>query len=114
MHEAAIAQSMFEIISEQARKYNAKPVKARITCGTFHTVNDELLSEAYQAIARDTQCAGTEFEIEHKPILAKCRKCDRKFEFHLDNPACTECSSDDFELLPDEPLILEEIEFQTE
>jgi hydrogenase nickel incorporation protein HypA/HybF len=114
MHEAAVAQSLFEVIAAEAKKQRGKPIRAKISCGTFHTINDELLRAAYEAISRGTDCENVEFEIENKPIMAKCNGCGRQFEFDLNSAKCSHCGSEDFKLLPDEPLILEEIEFETE
>ena len=73
---------------------------------------------AFEAIAKGTPCEGVKLDIEHKPIRGQCKKCDQSFEVELRNPiahpGCSKCGSDDFELLPDGPLILEEIELQTD
>ena len=114
MHETMVAQSLMEIIAEQARINNAKPVTAKISCGTLNPVNDEVLRFAFEAIAKDTPCEGVTFKIEHKPIKARCKVCDVIFVVNLSHPECPKCGSNDFELQPDAPLILEEIEFQTE
>lgn len=114
MHETMVAQSLMEIIAEQAAKNNAKPVAAKISCGMLNPVSDEILRFAFEAIAKDTPCEGVKLQVEHKPILARCMNCDRNFDVELLRPECPKCSGDDFELQPDAPLILEEIEFQTE
>jgi Zn finger protein HypA/HybF involved in hydrogenase expression len=56
MHETMIAQSLFAAISDEAAKYNAKPVAARISCGMLSAVNDEILCFAFEAIAAETPC----------------------------------------------------------
>jgi len=114
MHETMVAQSLMEIIAEQAKANNAKPLKAKITCGTLNAINDEVLRFAFDAIAKDTSCEGVTLEIEHKPIKARCRNCEDIFAIDLSRPGCSKCGGDDFELQPDAPLMLEEIEFQTE
>jgi Zn finger protein HypA/HybF involved in hydrogenase expression len=53
-------------------------------------------------------------EIEHKPIQAQCKNCNQDFDVELSCPRCPKCRSEDFELLADAPLILEEIELQTD
>ncbi len=114
MHEMMVAQSLMAIISDEAAKHDAKPVGAKISCGTLNPVNDEALRFAFEAIAKDTSCEGLEFHIEHKPLRGRCRNCGRNFDVELSHPACSECGSEDFALLPDAPLILEEIDFQTD
>jgi hydrogenase nickel incorporation protein HypA/HybF len=114
MHEMTVAQSLIEIISDEAAKNNAKPISVKISCGTLNPINDEVLGFAFDAIAKDTLCEGVKLHVEHKPIRAHCKNCDRKFDVNLSRPECPKCGGADFELQPDAPLILEEIEFQTE
>ena len=114
MHEMMVAQSLLTIISDEAAKYNAKPVGAKISCGTLNPVNDEALCFAFEAIAKDTPCEGLKFQIEHKPIRALCKTCGPEFDVQFSHPICPQCRGDNFELLPDAPLVLEEIDFQTD
>jgi hydrogenase nickel incorporation protein HypA/HybF len=114
MHEMTVAQSLMAIISEEAAKSNAKPIAAKISCGTLNPVNDEVLCFAFEAIAKDTPYEGIKLEIEHKPLRARCKKCSRDFDVVLSHPACSQCGSGDFDLLPDAPLVIEEIDFQTD
>jgi hydrogenase nickel incorporation protein HypA/HybF len=111
MHEMTVAQNLLEMIKIEAAKRNVKPVMAKISCGTLNCINDETLTFAFNAIARNTPCEGMELEVEHKPISARCRNCGLVFEVKSFSSKCSECDSDDFELLPDAPLVLEEIEF---
>jgi len=114
MHETMVAQSLMTIILEEAEKQRAKPVSAKISCGTLNPVNDEVLRFAFEAVAKDTSCEGVELHIEHKPIRARCNNCGREFDVELSDPACPACETGTFELLPDAPLIIEEISFQTD
>jgi hydrogenase nickel incorporation protein HypA/HybF len=112
MHEAAMAQNLVEVISQEARNYGAKPIRAKMSCGVLNAVNDDVLSFAFEAVAQGTPCEGMRLEIEHKPLQAKCRICSGVFAVDLSNTRCPSCGQDDFELLPDAPLLLEQIEFE--
>ena len=114
MHETAIAHSLLAAIETESNKQNAKPVIAQISCGTFEAVNDEILKFAFEAIAAGTICQGVKLEIEHKPIKAKCKKCNKSIEFNLIEPNCPYCGCSEFDLLPDSPLLLESIDFDME
>jgi hydrogenase nickel incorporation protein HypA/HybF len=114
MHETMVAQSLMAIITEQAEKNNARPVAAKISCGMLNPVNDEVLRFAFEAIAKDTPCEGVKLLVEHKPIRARCKNCNLNYDVEPSLPNCPKCDGEDFELLPNAPLILEEIEFQTE
>jgi hydrogenase nickel incorporation protein HypA/HybF len=114
MHEAMVAQSLLAAITEEAAKHNARPMAAKISCGKLYAINDESLCFAFEAIAKGTLCEGVRLEIEHKPIQGQCKNCNLLFDVDLSSPRCPKCSGDDFQLLPDAPLVLEEIEFQSE
>jgi hydrogenase nickel incorporation protein HypA/HybF len=114
MHETMVAESLLTTISTESAKQNARPVSAKISCGMLNAINDEILSFAFEAIAKGTPCEGMRLEIEHKPIQGKCKNCDETFDFELCQPKCPACGGEEFDLLPDAPLMLEEIEFETE
>jgi hydrogenase nickel incorporation protein HypA/HybF len=114
MHETIVAESLLKTISAESAKQNAKPVWAKISCGTLNAINYEILRFAFEAIAKGTTCEGMRLEIEHKPIQGKCKNCDEIFNFELCQPNCPKCKGKEFDLLPYAPLMLEEIEFETE
>jgi len=114
MHEAMVAQSLLVSIQAEAKKQNARPVLAKISCGMLNAINDEVLSFAFEAIAKDTICRDVRIEVIHKPMEARCKKCGRVFGFEVFNPLCSNCGSADFELSADAPLVLETIEFEVE
>lgn len=112
MHELTLANQVHKMIGVETEKYNAKPVAAKISCGSMTVVNDELLLEAFEAVAKGTMNEGLKLEISHKPLKGLCRACNKKFDIDLSKIKCKFCNSKDIELLPDAPFILEEIEFE--
>ena len=112
MHETAVAQSLVEIIAQEAQNRHARPIRAKMSCGELNAVNDEALSFAFEAIAAGTPCQGMTLEIEHKALQAKCATCGSIFAVDLAEVKCAGCGGGDFELLPDAPLLLEQIEFE--
>ena len=68
MHETMIAESLLATISEEAAKQNAKPICAKISCGIFNAISDEILCFAFEAIAKGTLCEGMKLQIEHKSL----------------------------------------------
>ncbi len=112
MHEAVMAQSLLATILEEVEKQDAKPIAATISCGILNAVNDEILRFAFDAIAAATPCEGMKLNIEHKPVQGACRACGRRFDVEISSMKCPACGGNDFELLPDAPLMLEEIEFE--
>ena len=114
MHEMTVAESLLTIILDEAEKHNAKPIGAKISCGTLNPINDEALNFAFEVITKDTPCDGMKLKIEHKPLKGLCKNCNQKFDIEFSFPKCPQCDSEDFEMMADAPLILEEIEFQTD
>jgi|MudIll2142460700_1097286.scaffolds.fasta_scaffold238373_2 hydrogenase nickel incorporation protein HypA/HybF len=111
MHEMAMAQSLVDAISEEARKHG-RPIRAKMSCGVLNTVNDDVLSFAFETLAQGTPCEGMQLQIEHKLLQATCKACGCVFAVDWSGVRCPDCGADDFELLPDAPLLLEQIEFE--
>ena len=114
MHETMVAQNLLATILAEAEKQKAKPAAAKISCGILNAINDEVLCFAFEAIAKGTVCEGMKLEVEHRPMQGRCKNCNRNFDIELNRPNCPACNSEDFELLPDAPLVLETIELETE
>ena len=114
MHEITIAQGLLDAILAEVAKQNAKPVRAKISCGAFDAVNDEALCFAFEAVSKETVCEGVKLKIEHKPMEGNCKNCNETFIVDQASIKCPKCGSEDFELVSCTSLLLEEIEFQTE
>lgn len=114
MHETMIAQNLYEAIAAEVQNQNGKVLAAKVSCGSFHIINDEVLKFAFKAIARGTPYENTELQIEHKPMQAKCKKCQKTFEVKFEKTKCPVCGSEQFELMTDTSLLLEEIEIEKE
>jgi hydrogenase nickel incorporation protein HypA/HybF len=114
MHETMVAQSLIDAILAEAEKQQAKPLQAKMSCGALNHINEDTLSFAFEALAKGTRCEGMKLIVEQKPIKGWCNSCKKIFDFEIRNPVCSRCGRDDFKLLADEPMMLEEIEFETE
>ena len=101
-------------VGETAFEAWLKPISAKISCGTLNAINDEALRFAFEAIAKGTICEGIKLEIEHKVIRGWCRNCNENFDVVLPEARCPKCGGEEFDLLADAPLLLEEIEFEME
>jgi hydrogenase nickel incorporation protein HypA/HybF len=112
MHETMIAQSVFQAVLEQARKLNARPISAKVSCGQLSPINEEVMNFAFDIAAKGTVCEGMTLEIVQIPLKATCEKCGGTFELDIYSAHCMYCGGTDFNILPDAPLLLEEIEFE--
>ena len=43
MHETAVAQGLIEAICCEAEKQGGRPIRAKMSCGMLHAVNDEVV-----------------------------------------------------------------------
>jgi len=108
-----VAQNLLAAISAEAAKHNARPITAKISCGRLYSINEEILRFAFEAIAKGTPCEGAKLVIEQKRLQAKCRNCEKTFEVNFNSEInCPACKSSDLDMLPDSPLLLEELELE--
>jgi hydrogenase nickel insertion protein HypA len=114
MHETVVAQNMIEAVLQEAEKHQKKPVRIKVSCGQLNALNEEVFGFAFDAVGKGTLCEGVHVQIEQKPFQGQCQDCDQMFDLDFDHPRCPACQSDSFQLMPDAPLILEEIEFLEE
>jgi hydrogenase nickel incorporation protein HypA/HybF len=116
MHEATVAQSLIDVILAEAVRHRGRPVAAYVTCGPLEPINSEVLCFAFEALAKDTPCSAVKLSVEQKPLRGRCAGCGGSFDVKLGRdgpePACPGCGSNDFELLANDPLLLERIEFE--
>jgi hydrogenase nickel incorporation protein HypA/HybF len=114
MHETVVAQNMIDVVLEEAQKHQKKPVRIKVSCGQLNALNDEVFGFAFEVVGKGTLCEGVQIDIEHKSLQGRCEDCKLVFDLDIDHAVCSACHSDSFQLLPDAPLILEEIEFLEE
>jgi hydrogenase nickel incorporation protein HypA/HybF len=117
MHETMIAQSLLAAIAQEVAKLpNAKPVRAKVSCGKLYAINDEVLHFAFDAVAKGTPCQGVKIEFQTLPLEAMCKKCGKKFDLDIEciEQKCTHCGNDDYDVQPDAPLTLEQVQFEQE
>jgi len=112
MHETMVAKGLFESISAETAKQNANPICARISCGQLYALNEEILRFAFKAVAKGTPCQNVRIDVEQKPLQARCKSCDETFDLDIQSIICPNCNRQDVEILPDAPIVLEEIEFE--
>ena len=112
MHESMVAQKLLAAIAQESETRNLKPISAKISCGKFYAINDEILNFAFEAITKGTKCQDVKLNVEHKPLRAECKNCNTTFDLDIDLLCCSKCNTDDIKILPDPPLLLEQIEFE--
>lgn len=76
MHELSIAQSIIEIVDEEARKHGASRVKkVKIKIGEFSGVVKEALEFSFDVVKNGTIVEDAQIEIEIVKFRALCGNC---------------------------------------
>ncbi len=76
MHELSIAQSIIEIVDEEARKHGAGQVKKiKLKIGEFSGVVKEALEFSFDVVKNGTIAENAELEIEVVKFKALCNSC---------------------------------------
>ncbi len=114
MHELSIAESLLEIVSEEARKHGLQQIKTiRLQIGEFAAVVPESLTFCFDLVSRDTIAAGAVLEIESVGIVGRCEKCDLTFDVQDQVFLCPRCGEPIIELVSGRELSVLSIEGET-
>lgn len=98
MHELSVAQSIVDLVAEEARKAKAKKVlTVTLSIGELSGVVEEQLCFCLPIVAKDTVVQDAQFIVERVQGLGYCDDC--RSEFHLPTlatpcPKCGEYTSD--------------------
>ncbi len=100
MHEASIALSLLDIVTQKCREEGYNRVNSiRVRIGRASGVLPEALSFAFDALKIDTIAKDAELLIESVSLGGVCSDCGRSFE--VDDPIvlnCPECLSPSFRI----------------
>lgn len=93
MHEASIALSLIEIITEKCRKDGFSRIESvNIRIGRASGVMPDALLFAFDAIKADSSAHNALLKIEEVPVSGRCNDCGRDFaveeEYALSCPLC--------------------------
>lgn len=114
MHELSIAQSLLEIITDEAQKHSVERVKKiKLQVGDFAAVVPESLRFCFDLVSKDTVAEGAAIEIEHVGIVARCDKCDLSFDVRDQVFLCPRCGDPAIELVSGRELSILSIEGET-
>jgi hydrogenase nickel incorporation protein HypA/HybF len=111
MHEFAVAQSLLEIVEQEARPYNgARVTWIKLRIGTLSAVVPDALRFAFEAITRGGIAEGAVLEIEEVPLRIRCHQCDEVFT--IDDPfmLCPRCEGTDVEMISGRELEIRSME----
>jgi hydrogenase nickel incorporation protein HypA/HybF len=92
MHELSLAQSLIELIEEEAVRGNfTRARKVWLEIGALAGVEPEALRFGFEVAARTTCAEGAELEIVTPPGTAWCFQCNRTVEIAAYHDGCPYC-----------------------
>ena len=114
MHELSIAQSLLEIVLDEAGKNGLERVRViKLQVGEFAAVVPDSLTFCFELVSRDTLASGAVLEIETIPIVSRCVQCGAMFEVENQVFLCPECGEPVFEIVSGRELSVSSIEGDT-
>jgi hydrogenase nickel incorporation protein HypA/HybF len=113
MHELSIAQSMFGLVLEQAKKADAsKVVNINLVIGEMTGVVVESVQFYLDFLGKGTAAEKAALNIKKVPAQATCRACHRTFELPEFERTCPYCKEEGLEITGGTELFLESIEVE--
>jgi hydrogenase nickel incorporation protein HypA/HybF len=92
MHEMALAQSIVEIVREQARVGSFTSVRSVKLCiGALSYVEPHALEFGFEIVARGTIAEGAVLKIDRPAGSARCSACNRVFSVSAHGEPCPGC-----------------------
>ena len=111
MHEVALAQSIVEIVREQARASDVRRVKTvHLRVGALANVEPDALCFGFESAARGTVAEGALLEIVRTRGEALCARCGRDVEVESRLSLCPACGSGQLLITGGEELRVTELE----
>jgi hydrogenase nickel incorporation protein HypA/HybF len=111
MHELGIAQSLLEIVEQEARPYaGARVIRIQLRIGKLSTVVPDALRFAFDAITRGGMAEGAALEIEEVPLAIRCHACEQAFVVEDPFMLCPQCGAADVEMISGRELEIKSME----
>ncbi|MDU8925774.1 hydrogenase maturation nickel metallochaperone HypA [Alisedimentitalea sp. MJ-SS2] len=111
MHEMALAESVVQIVAEQAAKAGAEAIKTVwIEIGELSHVEPEAMRFCFEAVAKDTRAEGATLEIIRAPGKAWCHKCADHVHVKSLVEACPKCGGYQLQVTGGDDMRVKEME----
>jgi hydrogenase nickel incorporation protein HypA/HybF len=113
MHELGIAQSLLEIVEQEARPYEgARVIRVWLRIGKLSTVVPDALRFAFDAVTRGGMAEGAVLEIEEVPLAIRCRACAETSIVEDPFMICPRCGAADVEMISGRELEIRSMEIE--
>ena len=114
MHELSLAEKINNTVKDLCERSNWTRVR-RITLkvGRMRQIDPELLSFAFDVVAKGTVSEGAEVSVLELPIIFKCRTCNRETGSEGMVFSCAICGGTNVELRSGMELTIESMEVES-
>ena len=113
MHELAIAQSMFDIVLDEARKADARKVsKVNLVIGEMSDAVGECIRFYFDFLSQGTIADGAALDYRVIPVRMRCSGCEKEFPSEGLGWTCPHCDGHNVEIISGRELFLESIEVE--
>jgi len=113
MHEFGIAQSLLEIVEQEALPYRGSRVtRVKLLIGKLSGVIPDALRFAFEVISMGGIAEGASLVIEEVPLRIQCNQCRRVSI--MDDPflICPHCEGTDVEMIAGRELEIKDMEIE--
>lgn len=113
MHELSLAESINNTIRELCERSGWTLVRRVVLkVGRMRQVDPELLSFAFDVVAKGTVSEGAELSVMELPFVFKCNHCGRETTGEETSFVCPHCDSTNVDLLSGMELTIESMEVE--
>lgn len=113
MHEASIAENIFNIVKEQAEQGQHKAItRIHIKVGKLTALVPDCLDFAFKAIARGSPLENTELAIQEVNAQGTCLECGATFNVDMFLSVCEACGSTRVHITGGEELVVESMDIE--
>ncbi len=114
MHELGIAESILDTIRLKSKELNGASIKSvGLRIGALSNIVDDALHFAFTVIAKDTEFAYVELEIERCPVQIECLDCGRRSAVADLHFRCDKCGSGRVEVIQGYELEISHLEIES-
>jgi hydrogenase nickel incorporation protein HypA/HybF len=113
MHEMSIAQSLMNLIADEARREGFAHVRrVRLKLGALGHVEPAALLFCFDAVARGTVAQGASLDVETVPGAGWCPRCHRSVAIAQRYDLCPSCGQSHVQMTTGDELRLAELEVE--
>ena len=113
MHELSLAENINNTIKEMCKRSGWTRVRrVVIKVGRMRQVDPELLSFAFEVVARGTVSENAEVSVMELPIIFKCHSCGKETNSEETFFICSICGGTNVELRSGMELTIESMEVE--